>query len=85
MKFQRLIKPMPGIYFWVGFVFIHLNFAKTLTWEALHNQRSYKNTYYVSIHLVQRPKIVQGKIKALSALCFIFGPFKIMIGIARKP
>ena len=83
MKFEKPVKPMKGIEFWVGRLLLHFNWAKTFTWVEQNHNRTKQNTYYFGLWLVQRPTIKDRKVRPLSALCFVIGPLKVMAGIAN--
>ena len=84
MKLPELTKPMKGVSWWLWRLLIHINFAKSLCWSEQNYNRTQQNSYLFSIHTVVRPRIKNGKLCRLSALTVVFGPFKIMFGLADR-
>lgn len=79
-RLKPLSKPMKGLSFWIGPFLFNFNFAKTFFWAEDSHNRVRRNVYWFSIHSIQKPTIKNMKLLKLKALCFIFGPFKFMIG-----
>lgn len=81
MAFDKLTKPSDGIGFWVFNMYLHFNFAKTITWCDQAPDNKERTTRLLSIHIVER-EFDNNQVRRM--VTFIVGPMKLMMGLSKN-